>query len=150
MRASTAQIAATRVEEEQPRYGAPTMHLPRLGQAIFRVRVLDAYGRACAVTGEHSLPVLEAAHIRPYALGGAHDVANGLTLRTDLHRLLDRGYITVDEQHRLAVGDRLKHDFDNGRSYYSLRGQPLTLPGDPSVRPMAGALAWHRENVFLG
>ncbi len=41
------------------RYGTPTLHKPRLGQGIFRVKVLDTYGRACAVTGEHSLPVLE-------------------------------------------------------------------------------------------
>jgi putative restriction endonuclease len=61
----------------EARYGAPTTYLPRLGQGIFRVKVLDAYGRACAVTGEHSLPVLEAAHIKPYADGGVHDVNNG-------------------------------------------------------------------------
>jgi putative restriction endonuclease len=60
------------------RYGAPILHRPRLGQAIFRVQVLDAYGRACAVSSEHSLPVLEATHIQPYARGGEHDVANAL------------------------------------------------------------------------
>jgi hypothetical protein len=27
--------------------------------------VTDAYRRACAVTQEHSLPVLEAAHLKP-------------------------------------------------------------------------------------
>jgi putative restriction endonuclease len=62
------------------RYGAPALFLPRLGQGIFRVRVLDAHGRACAVTQEHSLPVLEAAHIQPFAVGGSHRVTNGLAL----------------------------------------------------------------------
>jgi putative restriction endonuclease len=33
-----------------PRYGPPVLHRPRLGQGIFRVQVLDAYDRACAVT----------------------------------------------------------------------------------------------------
>ncbi|MCZ2111991.1 MAG: HNH endonuclease, partial [Dehalococcoidia bacterium] len=42
-------------EPDGLRYGTPTLHTPRLGQGIFRVHVLDAYGRACAVTGEHSL-----------------------------------------------------------------------------------------------
>ncbi len=46
--------------EDSPRYGAPQIVEPRLGQGIFRVAVLDAYGRACAVTHEHSLPALEA------------------------------------------------------------------------------------------
>lgn len=133
-----------------PRYGTPTLHRPRLGQGIFRVQVLDAYGRACAVTGEHSLPVLEAAHIRPYARGGEHSIANGLALRTDLHRLFDRGYITVDEDHRLVVGKRLREDFANGRSYYSLQGHLLEMPVRPDQHPTPSALSWHREQVFLG
>lgn len=133
-----------------PRYGAPILHRPRLGQGIFRVQVLDAYGRACAVTQEHSLPVVEAAHIRPYARGGEHDIANGLALRSDLHRLFDRGYLTVDDGLRLVVGKRLRGDFANGRSYYALDGQPLHLPVHPNLRPSATALAWHREQVFLG
>jgi putative restriction endonuclease len=68
---------------------------PRLGQGTFRIATIQAYERACAVTGEHSLPALEAAHIRPFAEGGTHDVSNGLLLRADLHRLFDRGYVTV-------------------------------------------------------
>jgi putative restriction endonuclease len=133
-----------------PRYGEPTLHRPRLGQGIFRVQVLDAYGRACSVTGEHSLPVLDAAHIRPYAVGGDHAVPNGMSLRSDLHRLFDRGYITVDKDHRLVVGRRLKDEFDNGRSYYGLHGRELALPHEAACRPDPTELAWHREAVFLG
>jgi len=134
----------------EPERGGAVMIRPRLGQAIFRVSVLDAYGRACAVSQEHSLPVLEAAHIRSFATGGPHDVRNGLTLRTDLHRLFDRGYATVDEDHRFIVSRRLMQDFGNGRSYRELDGRPLMLPPDPSHRPAAAALAWHRDHVFLG
>jgi putative restriction endonuclease len=137
------------LREPVTRYGAPTLHVPRLGQGIFRVKVLDAYGRACAVTGEHSLPVLEAAHIKPYASGGEHAVANGLSLRSDLHRLFDRGYVTVDEDHRFVVGHRLKKDFENGRSYYALHGQAVRLPDVSGLRPSVDALGWHREQVFL-
>lgn len=138
------------VARDSARYGAPVLHAPRLGQGIFRVQVLDAYGRACAVTGEHSLPVLEAAHIKPYARGGEHAVSNGLSLRSDLHRLFDRGYVTVDERGRFVVGDRLKADFENGRSYYALRGQPLTIPAHGPWHPSSEALAFHRTQVFLG
>ena len=112
--------------------------------------VLDAYGRACSVTREHSLPVIEAAHIRSYADGGEHSLANGLSLRSDLHRLFDRGYVTVDEDHRFVVGKRLREDFENGRSYYGLHGSTLHLPTDPSARPSPEALDWHRNKVFLG
>jgi putative restriction endonuclease len=46
--------------------------------------VLDAYERRCSITGERVLPVLEAAHIKPYAPGGEHRVDNGLLLRSDI------------------------------------------------------------------
>jgi putative restriction endonuclease len=138
------------LREPAERYGAPALHVPRLGQEIFRVKVLDAYGRACAVTGEHSLPVLEAAHIKPYAAGGDHAIANGLSLRSDVHRLFDRGYVTVDDEFRFVVGRRLKDDFENGRSYYALHGDQLALPPEATMRPSPTALAWHRETIFLG
>ena len=114
------------------------------------MQVLDAYGRACAVTGEHSLPVLDAAHIVSYADGGLHEVSNGVALRSDLHRLFDRGYVTIDQDHKFVVGKRLKDDFDNGRTYYQLSGRPVHLPGVESRRPAVSALAWHREHSFLG
>jgi putative restriction endonuclease len=134
----------------EPARGAPALRRPRLGQGIFRVSVLDAYGRACAVSGEHSLPVLEAAHIVSFAHGGPNEVRNGLALRSDLHRLFDLGYVTVDPEHRFVVSRRLADDFGNGRSYCSFHGQSVALPADVGARPAVAALGWHRENRFLG
>ena len=42
-----------------------TTDAARLGHGAFRLLVTDAYQRRCAVTGERTLPVLDAAHIRP-------------------------------------------------------------------------------------
>jgi putative restriction endonuclease len=75
--------------DELRRYGAPQTVQPRLGQGTFRIAVTSAYG-ACAVSGEHSLPALEAAHVRPYADGGVHALPNGLLLRADIHCLVRR------------------------------------------------------------
>ena len=61
---------------------------------MFRYNVIDAY-KKCAVTGEHTLPVLEAAHNRSYKHDGEHDITNGLILRSDVHNLFDHGYVTV-------------------------------------------------------
>jgi len=137
-------------EPSVARYGLPVLVRPRLGQGTFRVAVTDVYERACAVTGERALPALEAAHIRPYAEEGPHTVANGLLLRADIHGLFDRGYLTVSQDHRLEVSHRLREDFDNGRTYGSLRGAQLSLPPRPSDRPDELFLAWHRENRYLG
>ena len=133
-----------------PRYGEPRLVQPRLGQATFRIAVLDAYGRACAVTRERSLPALEASHIRAYAQEGPHDIRNGLLLRADLHRLFDTGYVTVTPQLRLEVGARLREDYKNGKSYYPLHGAELQVPGASSHRPERKFLEWHNEHVFRG
>jgi len=137
-------------EPEQPRYGEPTPIRPRLGQGSFRILVTDAYGRRCAITGERVLPVLQAAHIRPYARGGEHRVDNGLLLRSDLHTLFDRGYLTVTPEFRLEVSRRIREDFDNGRHYYGLDGQRIQIPRDPAHRPAQESLRWHNDCAFLG
>ena len=132
------------------RYGEPQMMRPRLGQGAFRLAVTDAYERSCAVSGERTLPILDAAHIRGYGEGGAHDPANGLLLRTDIHRLFDLGYVTVSDDRRFEVSHRLKADFDNGRHYYDLHGAEVRAPQSGYAVPAADALAWHREHRYLG
>jgi putative restriction endonuclease len=133
-----------------PRYGAAGLVAPRLGQGTFRIAVTDAYGRACAVTEEHSLPALEAAHIRSYTEDGPHLVGNGLLLRADFHNLFDRGYLTVTADHRLEVSNRLRAEFENGRSYYPYHGKPIRLPARPADHPAAEFLEWHRTSRYLG
>lgn len=130
-------------------FGQPQLVRPRLGQGGFRVSVMDAYGRSCAVTTEHSLPVLDAAHIRPFAEVGDHDVRNGLLLRSDIHRLFDRGYVTVTPELRFKVSPRLRDDYANGRTYYALDGRKIATPSDPSLLPSPDALRWHGERRFL-
>ncbi len=139
-----------RVAEESPRYGAQVEVRPRLGQGLFSLAVRDAYKGACAVTREHSGPVLEAAHIVPYSRGGQHNVRNGLLLRSDLHRLYDRGYVTVTPDHEFVVGRRLRDDFNNGRSYYSLNGVQVSTPDEAQWRPNPEHLEWHVSEVFRG
>jgi putative restriction endonuclease len=123
---------------------------PRLGQGAFRLTVTDAYERRCAISGEKTLPVLDAAHIRSYGEGGEHDPTNGLLLRTDIHRLFDLGYVTVTRDLRFEVSHRLKQDFDNGRHYYELHGVAVRSPRYGNTAPAADALTWHREHRYLG
>jgi putative restriction endonuclease len=130
-------------------YGPPRLVRPRLGQGTFRSLVTDIYARRCAVTGEKALPVLEAGHIRPVSEGGQHEASNGLLLRSDLHRLFDRGYVTVTPRGEFRVSGRLKTDFENGEPYYPLEGKTVQLPPDEMDRPSAELLEWHSDAVFL-
>ena len=141
---------AERVADEPARYGEPVVVTPRLGQGTFRVVVTDAYERRCAITRERTLPVLQAAHIKPYSDGGEHHVRNGLLLRSDIHTLFDRGYVTVTPDHHLEVSRRIREEFENGRDYYALHGKVLHLPDRPEDRPSDELLQWHNEARYLG
>lgn len=135
--------------EEIRRFGAPRLVEPRLGQGAFRILVTDAYARRCAITGEKTLPVLEAAHIRPYSHDGPHRTDNGLLLRSDLHILFDRGYMTVTPDLNVEVSPHLESDFGNGRIYYALQGQQLrVLPENLGDRPLREFLEWHNSEIF--
>jgi putative restriction endonuclease len=68
--AGGAMVAAEPAGVDGARRGAARLVEPRLGQGAFRAVVIDAYKRKCAITGESTLPVLEAAHIRPFAENG--------------------------------------------------------------------------------
>lgn len=129
-------------------YGAPVLVAPRVGQGTFRAVTMDAYRGSCAVTTEHSRPVLEAAHIVPFAVSQSHDVRNGLLLRADVHKLFDAGYVTVTPDARFIVSPRLEQEFSNGKIYYARNGDPIQLPEDRRFRPDPELLRWHNDHVF--
>lgn len=133
---------------EAARLGAPQLVRPRLGQGTFRVAVTAVYQGRCAVTGEHSLPVLEAAHIKSFSAEGPHSVPNGLLLRADIHKLFDGGYVTVTPDHHFIVSKRLREEFENGRAYYKRDGSLIHLPERAADRPDPELLRWHNEQVF--
>jgi putative restriction endonuclease len=130
-------------------FSDPVLARRRLGQGAFRILVTDTYDRQCAVTREHTLPVLEAAHIRPVTQAGEHLVTNGLLLRSDVHRLFDLGYVSISPDMKFRVSHRLDEDWRNGKIYYALDGKPINLPKDPSCRPDARMLEWHADTVLL-
>lgn len=123
----------------------------RQGQGAFRTKVLDAYSRRCAISGERTEPALEASHIRPYEESGPNRVNNGLLLRADLHQIFDAGYITVTSGYKIEVSRKIKEQFENGREYYRFNGQILTnLPSKPTDRPSLGFIEWHNEHLYRG
>jgi len=136
--------------EPHARYGEGILVKPRLGQGSFRILVTDAYNRSCAVTHERALPVLEAVHIRSYSDGGPHAVNNGLLLRSDMHKLFDKGYMTITPQLHIEVSRRIREEFDNGEYYFTFHGKQAHSPRISEDRPSPEFLTWHNENIFKG
>ena len=113
----------------------------REGQDRFRTAVLDAYGRACALTGDNAVGALEAAHITPYRGTASNVISNGICLRADLHRLWDGGQVALDEEtSRILLGSALR-----ATTYGALHGaKARNLPRRREDRPSRAALAAHR------
>jgi putative restriction endonuclease len=130
-------------------FGAPTLVRPRLGQGAFRVGVIEAYEHRCVVTGERTLPALEAAHILPITQEGRHEISNGLLLRRDLHALFDQHYLTITPEKRLLVSRRIREEFENGREYYAMHGREVRPPKLANDAPSIEALQRHNDQ-FVG
>jgi putative restriction endonuclease len=137
-------------EAPQARYGEPVLVRPRLGQGAFRILVTDHYRRRCAVSGERTLPALDAAHIRPFSKGGQHEPSNGILLRRDIHSLFDSGYVTVSPDMKFEVSRKIREEYENGRHYYALHGTSIALPDDVRRHPEKSALEWHNNFRFKG
>jgi putative restriction endonuclease len=137
-------------EPSANRYGSEYLTRARIGQGSFRVLVTDAYERKCSMTGEKTLPALEAAHIQAYSDAGINSVNNGLLLRADLHRLFDRHYITITPELKIEVSKRIHEEYENGKDYYKLHGKDLAvLPMDPKDFPSKQYIEWHNQK-FCG
>src|SRR5687767_4664915 len=130
-------------DTESPMYGKSILTKVRLGQGAFRILVTDAYSRKCAISGEKTLPVLESAHIKPYAESGPHFISNALLLRSDIHKLFDCGYLTITKDLKVEVSKRIREEFENGGEYYKYHGSELqNLPSRQKDKPENRFVEW--------
>lgn len=127
-------------------YSNLSLQKVRVGQGAFRVLVTDAYSRRCSISGEKTLPVLEAAHIKPYNLEGPHRISNGLLLRSDIHKLFDNGYITITKDYKIEISKAIREEFENGKEYYQFHGKDLLhLPESDADKPNEFFIDWHNS-----
>ena len=112
----------------------------RRGQSRFRTMLLDAYDNRCAVTRINEPMVLEAAHIEPYS-GAASNVAqNGLLLKSDIHKLFDRGVLVIQPDFTTMIAPSLQ----NG-SFAIHDGQRIRVPEREAFKPSPRLLEKHMD-----
>ena len=117
----------------------------RPGQDQFRVSLMGAYGKRCAVTGCSVPEVLEAAHIIPYTGHASNHVCNGLLLRRDIHQLFDALLITIEpESHSIVIAPRLR-----GTLHEKLVGRKIRLPKLANHHPSEVSLRYHQSRASL-
>lgn len=128
----TFDLTNSAVNDEDGRRKIEQLVVIRQGQPAFRRKLLNAYGRKCAVTGCTIEATLEAAHIRPYWGDITNDVRNGLLLRADIHTLYDLGHIKIDGRYRITALPEIKAAYD--------LPPMICLPNDPANHPNEDAL----------
>jgi putative restriction endonuclease len=134
-------------QHQGPMFGERVTRV-RLGQNGFRAAVFNAYSRRCAITDAKIWPTLQAAHIIPITKNGEHRIDNGLLLRSDVHTMFDRGFLSVTPDYELRVSPQLRKVFGNGEQFYAKAGQAISSPVHHADRPNPEFLAWHLREVF--
>lgn len=121
----------------------------REGQHAFRKEILKNYQRQCAITREKTVPVLEAAHIEPYAKSQNHLPSNGLLLKSDIHKLFDEGLVSITpEDLKFHVSSLLEKKYKNGKYFYQFEGRAIAVPKRKEFCPDPELLQKHYDKKF--
>lgn len=117
--------------------------------AKFRQHIRKLYDRTCAFTGLRLIngggrPEVEAAHIVPVKEGGNDSVQNGIALSGTVHWMFDRGLLSLSEAYDILPSRHLNYAV----SHLLNRDMKARVPEDPTKRPHAHYLEWHRTHVF--
>ena len=111
----------------------------RLHQSAFRIQVLDAYKKQCAICRLKHVPLLEAAHIIPDAdTEGEPIVSNGLSLCKIHHAAYDQNILGITPDYKTEIrmdvleeidGPMLKHGIQE------MHGTKLVIPIADNKKP---------------
>jgi putative restriction endonuclease len=119
-------------------------------QPLFRSTVLHAYGRRCAVCRLPFAELLDAAHIRPDAQGGAAKVTNGLALCKIHHGAFDTNIIGISPDYVVHVRESVLETFDGPTLQHAIKavnGEALRqLPHARNEQPDRDLLAERFES----
>ncbi len=114
-------------------------------QPQFRATVLHAYERRCAICRLPFAELLDAAHIRSDADGGAAIVTNGLALCKIHHGAFDAKIIGISPDYTVHVNEEVLQTVDGPTLQHAIKGvhgQKLgQLPQAKSKRPDRNLLA---------
>lgn len=110
-----------------------------MAQLVFREALLLAYGGQCALSEVYSPALLEAAHIIPWSKAKADqrvNPRNGVLLSTLIHRFLDLGWLTINEDYSVTIDySQTKRNSFERKLLDNLHGSRLRLPDDEKHWP---------------
>jgi putative restriction endonuclease len=116
---------------------------------------MSAYDNTCCITGIAIPEILIASHIKPWKDSNPQtertNPKNGLCLNALHDKAFDSGLISVDEEYRIIVSQRVKELYVHSvisESFAKYDGRKMLMP--QRFVPEAAFLKYHLENIFLG
>lgn len=120
----------------------------RIGQGLFRKKLLQKYENRCIITGINDTRLLIASHIKPWEVSNNEERIskdNGLILSSTYDKLFDIGLITFENSGKIIISNDLNAEnrkilnLENG-TFYDIKLSDL----------MKKNLEYHRDVRFLG
>ncbi len=119
----------------------------RVGQGVFRDKLIKKYNGKCIITGIADKRLLIASHIRPWAISDNENrlsVDNGLLLNSLYDKMFDIGLITFTEKGEILVSKELNPDT------VALIGIKTNLEYPLLYTPgLQNNMEYHRDVIFL-
>lgn len=132
---------------EAPETEKEELRKSRIGQGLFRKKLLGLWSGSCAVSGIQNEKLLRASHIKPWKDSDNKerlDPYNGLPLLPHYDHLFDAGFISFENNGEIILSDALqKQERDAIGVHSGLALEHIYLQHRPY-------LAYHRENVLIG
>lgn len=119
---------------------------------VFKKLVPQIYDYTCCISGMRiitgfDIQMVDACHIKPFALSHDDTISNGITLSPNLHRAFDRGLISINKNYEVVVSSNFTENSKSG-SIRSYHGKQILLPENHNYLPSAVNLDWHFGTVF--
>jgi putative restriction endonuclease len=155
---ATTQISAfnyaDKLLRESPAAYEKPLEKPVRDQAFRRV-IVKVYDHRCALCGiriisPDSRTVVDAAHIKDWAVSHDDSPANGLALCKLCHWTFDSGLVGFDDDYRVIVARSIARDGNLPGHIQQFAHRPMILPERESHYPATENLAWHRQRFKLG
>lgn len=123
----------------------------RLVQRFFRRSVLASYRFTCAFCGLNIPELLNASHIIPWKDDASlrADPRNGFCLCCLHDRAFDRGFMSVNDRHKVVISPRLKAGAIvpfHKAAFLDLEGRLIAIP--EKFAPYEHSLRYHLTSVF--
>ena len=137
--------AEDELDEEESATVRHAIVLSRVGQGLFREKLLQYWTSSCAVTGITVTEALRASHIKPWSRSSNQermDQFNGLLLTGTLDLLFDAGLISFDNSGKMLISDALS---TQDRKMLGLSESMKLRQIESRHLPY---LTFHRNNVF--